>query len=64
MYQRMSDDMDIDCGGIVDGTDTIEAAGERIFRDMLAIASGTRTKSEDHGYGDNEFVPWQVGAVM
>ena len=64
MYRRMSDDMDIDCGGIVDGTDTIEAAGERIFRDMLAIASGRRTKSEDHGYGDNEFVPWQVGAVM
>ncbi|MGI3901374.1 MAG: UxaA family hydrolase [Janthinobacterium lividum] len=64
MYRRMVDDMDIDCGGIVDGSDTIEAAGERIFRDMIAIASGERTKSESHGYGDNEFVPWQVGAVM
>ncbi len=38
--------------------------GERIFRLMLATASGRTTKSEAHGYGQNEFVPWQLGAVM
>ncbi|WP_419729122.1 UxaA family hydrolase [Lichenicola sp.] len=64
MYQRMADDMDIDCGGIVDGTDSIIAAGERIFAAILAIASGERSLSEQFDYGDNEFVPWQVGAVM
>ena len=38
--------------------------GERIFELMLDTASGERSKSELHGYGQNEFVPWQLGAVM
>ncbi|MFT4012674.1 MAG: altronate dehydratase family protein [Paracoccus sp. (in: a-proteobacteria)] len=63
MYEHMSDDMDINCGGIVQGTDTIEAAGRRIFEKILAVASGEHTLSEDYGFGDNEFVPWQIGAV-
>ncbi len=64
LWLKQQDDIDIDCGGIVDGTDTVDAAGERIFRLMLDTASGHRTKSEGHGYGQNEFVPWQLGAVM
>jgi galactarate dehydratase len=64
IYERMREDMDLDCGGIVTGTDTIEAAGERIFALLLAVASGERSLSEQAGYGDNEFVPWQLGAVM
>lgn len=63
MYERMSEDMDINCGGIVDGSDTIETAGARIFAMMVAVASGERTLSEGYNYGDNEFVPWQIGAV-
>lgn len=63
MYERMSEDMDINCGGIVDGSDSIEAAGARIFEKIVAIASGERTLSEGYNYGDNEFVPWQIGAV-
>ena len=42
----------------------MDEAGERIFGLMLATASGRKTKSELHGYGQNEFVPWQLGAVM
>ncbi|RVT49959.1 UxaA family hydrolase [Rubrivivax albus] len=64
LWQRQQDDIDIDCGGIVDGLETVDEAGERIFRLMLDTASGRRTKSETHGYGQNEFVPWQLGAVM
>ncbi|WP_138472391.1 UxaA family hydrolase [Poseidonocella sp. HB161398] len=64
MYKHMSEDMDIDCGTVVTGEETIEALGERIFALMLATASGRHTASEELGYGDNEFVPWQVGAVM
>ncbi len=64
MYERMADDMDIDCGGIVTGAETVEEAGERIFGAILAAASGAPTLSEQQNYGDNEFVPWQVGAVM
>jgi altronate hydrolase len=64
MYQRMEEDMDINCGTIADGELTVEEMGERIFRLVLETASGKKTKSELHGIGDNEFVPWQIGAVM
>jgi len=59
----MIDDMDIDCGDVLDGV-PIEEKGREIFRKMLSVASGERTKSEELGYGDAEFVPWQIGAVM
>ncbi len=64
MYRRLSEDMDIDCGPILTGEASIEEMGERIFRLMLDTASGKETKSEALGFGDNEFVPWQIGAVM
>lgn len=63
MARHMEDDMDLDCGTIVDGSESIEEAGERIFRKVIAIASGERAQSEIHDYGDFEFVPWQIGAV-
>src|SRR5438128_1895778 len=64
LWQRQEDDMDINCGEIIDGKCSVQEMGERIFRLVLATASGERSKSEKHGYGQNEFVPWQVGAVM
>jgi len=64
MFERMSLDMDFDCGGIVDGRQSIAEAGEALFRLMIATASGQRSRSEDNGLGDNEFLPWQLGAVM
>lgn len=63
IFRRMEDDMDIDCGDVLEGV-TIEEKGRQIFDALLAVASGQRTKSELLGYGDLEFVPWQVGAVM
>ncbi|RSE99488.1 UxaA family hydrolase [Achromobacter aegrifaciens] len=64
LWQRQSDDIDINCGEVVDGAQSVAGMGERIFRLMLETASGRRTRSEEHGYGQNEFVPWQLGAVM
>lgn len=64
LWQRQQDDMDINCGEVIDGTSTLEAMGERIFAQMLLCASGQPSQSELHGYGQNEFVPWQLGAVM
>jgi altronate hydrolase len=64
LWLKQQDDIDIDCGGIVDGLESVDEAGERIFRRMLDTASGRRSKSEQHGYGQSEFVPWQLGAVM
>lgn len=63
IFRRMSDDMDIDCGEVLDGV-SLEEKGREIFQTLLRVASGERTKSEQLGYGDMEFVPWQVGAVM
>src|SRR5436305_545150 len=63
VYASMIDDMDINCGDILDGV-SVADKGEEIFKKVLAVASGTHTKSEDLGYADAEFVPWQIGAVM
>lgn len=64
MYENMSEDMDVNCGTIVDGAVTIEEKGREIFDLFLEIASGTKSKSEALGFGSAEFVPWQIGAVM
>jgi altronate hydrolase len=64
MYQRMEDDMDINCGEILDGSLTVQEAGRKIFELMLATCSGQATRSEMHGFGQDEFVPWYLGAVM
>ena len=64
LWQRQEEDMDINCGEIIDGGATVAEMGQRIFAMVLATASGQMSKSEKHGYGQNEFVPWQVGAVM
>ena len=64
LFERMRLDMDFDAGPVVEGTQTIAEAGEALFALMLATASGQPTCSENNGLGDNEFVPWQLGAVM
>ena len=64
LYRRMTDDMDINCGTIVDGEETIQDNGRRIFELILRTASGQKTKSEALGIGDDEFEPWKIGATM
>ena len=63
IYRHMIDDMDINCGDIIDGV-PIEQKGQEIFDFMLRTASGAKTKSELLGYGDAEYVPWVIGATM
>ena len=64
LWRRQEEDIDLNCGRILDGEQSVDEAGAAIFELMLATASGQRTKSELHGYGQNEFVPWHLGAVM
>jgi altronate hydrolase len=64
LWVRQEEDIDLNCGEIVDGGATVAGLGERLFRLMLDTASGAKSKSEVHGYGQSEFVPWYVGAVM
>jgi altronate hydrolase len=64
MYSRMSEDMDLNCGVIMDGEATVQEVGQKLFELILETASGRKTLSEELGFGQEEFVPWQLGAVM
>jgi altronate hydrolase len=64
LWIKQEEDIDLNCGEIVDGTASVDELGQRLFQQMLATASGTKSKSEKHGYGQSEFVPWYLGAVM
>jgi altronate dehydratase len=63
MYERMKDDMDLNAGEILAGR-PVEDVGRELFEKILAVASGERTRSEQLGYGDEEFVPWQIGPTL
>lgn len=64
LFLHMSDDIDINCGSIIDGGESLESLGSAIFQRLLLIASGELTKSEELGYGEAEFNPWKIGAVV
>ena len=64
MYEHMSEDMDINCGLVIDGEASVQEMGENIFDVILKIASGEQSKSEVFGIGEDEFVPWTVGAIL
>jgi altronate hydrolase len=64
MYKHIEDDMDVNCGTILDGDETVQQAGQRIFQLILRVASGEQTKSEAFDFGAAEFAPWVLGATM
>jgi altronate hydrolase len=64
VYHHMAGDMDVNCGTVVEGSATVAEKGREIFDLMLRTASGEKSKSEAQGFGADEFVPWQIGAVM
>ena len=64
MYERLSEDMDINAGSIVSDGVAVEVVGREIYDYLLAVASGQASLSESQGLGDNEFIPWQIGATM
>ena len=61
MYRKRQEDMDINCGDILDGTVSKDEMGEQIFKLILRTASGDITKSKELGVGEHAFVPWQIG---
>jgi altronate hydrolase len=63
LYRHMEEDMDLDCGVILDGV-PLETVGRAIFEEIVAVASGKKTKSERAGVGEEEFAPWTIGPVM
>jgi altronate hydrolase len=63
MYRHLEEDMDVNCGVILEGT-PLPVVGRAIFEEIIAVASGKRTKSELSGVGEEEFAPWIIGPVM
>ena len=63
LFERMGDDMDVNCGDLITGT-PMPVISQRIFDAIIRHASGEKVRSEELGYGNDEFLPWQVGAVM
>jgi altronate hydrolase len=63
MFERMSDDMDLNAGTILEG-ESVEAAGRRLFELILEVASGRPTRSERSGVGEEEFAPWHIGPTL
>ena len=61
LFHWMEEDMDLNAGTILDGTETVEQVGQRIFEKIIAVSSGEPTKSELAGIGDEEFAPWFIG---
>ncbi|MFF7710237.1 UxaA family hydrolase [Pseudomonas sp. NPDC007930] len=64
LWQRQADDMDVNCGQVLEGQRSIDELGAELFERLLRLASGEASKSETHGYGQHEFVPWQLGALV
>ena len=63
LSERMRDDLDVNCGDLITGTPIAEIS-QLIFDAIIRHASGEKVRSEELGYGHDEFLPWQVGAVM
>ena len=64
VFRNQGEDIDINCGVVLEGEQTVQESGREIFGRILAVASGEKTCSEINGYGDNEFSPWPIGAVL
>src|SRR5450830_89158 len=64
LFEHQEEDMDMNCGTIVDGKESIGQVGQKLFELILKTASGEKTKSEAFGYGEDEFAHWVLGATM
>jgi altronate hydrolase len=63
LFERLRDDLDMDCGPVATGALSVDAMGRAIFERLLRHASGEKTCAEELGVGDNEFVPWPIGVL-
>lgn len=64
LARRMPDDIDVDCGRVLEEGMSLDAMGREIFETILATASGKVTASEALGFGEDEIQPWRLGATM
>jgi altronate hydrolase len=60
---RMPDIIDINCGTIIEGTETIDQAGERILNYVIDVASGV-VQPKSVQLGQDDFIPWKRGVSL
>jgi altronate hydrolase len=63
IFERMPDIIDINCGTIIEGTETIDQAGERILNYVIDVASGVR-QPKSVALGQDDFIPWKRGVSL
>jgi arabinonate dehydratase len=62
VFERMSRDIDLSAGGVIDGTETIDEVGWRVFEYLQHVASGdTPTRAEENHH--REFEIWAEQSV-
>ncbi|MEM9989604.1 MAG: UxaA family hydrolase, partial [Pseudomonadota bacterium] len=64
LYSRMEDDMDINCGPVVEGEISLVEKGCEILETLIETASGKLTKSEELGFGQEEMSPWVISGTV
>jgi altronate hydrolase len=63
MYQRMEEDMDVNAGQVIEGV-PMQAVADELLDRIIEVASGTPSKSEAQGVGEDEFQPWNLGGIL
>jgi altronate hydrolase len=55
VFERMANDLDLSAGGVIDGTETIDEVGQRVFERVIEVASGLQAKAEEHKHREFQF---------
>jgi len=63
VYHRMNDAIDINCGTVIEGVETIEQAAHRTLEYLIEIASGQR-EAKAVQLGQDDFIPWRRGVSL
>ena len=63
LYNRMPDIIDIDCGTIIDGIESIEQVAEHILETIIRVASGEQ-EVKAMKLGQDDFIPWKRGVSL
>jgi len=63
IFNRMPDIIDINCGTIIEGTETIEQCAERIMEYIIDVASG-KEQPKSVKLGQDDFIPWKRGVSL
>jgi altronate dehydratase len=51
----MKNDLDLSAGSVIDGTETIDEVGQRVFDEIGRVAGGALAKAEEHKHREFQF---------